>query len=104
MQGTCIFGNQCKNFHPQSEMLVNNINFVGDIDCLICYDKILARNRKFGILSIFKKGNCDHAFCLECIRKWRARYLKNANKLLFRLCPVCRKESFIVIPSSILFN
>ena len=40
-------------------------------DCGICMEEVINKNpvaeRRFGILS-----NCNHCFCLECIRKWRA--------------------------------
>lgn len=64
------------------------------MDCNICYEKILANGKRFGILT-----DCNHAFCLECIRKWRGKYMKNVDKELFRLCPTCRVESYFVIPS-----
>ena len=45
--------------------------------------------------------NCDHAFCLGCIRSWRKqREQQDRNNL--RLCPQCRNESFFVIPSDTL--
>ena len=67
-------------------------------------EKVLARDRKFGLLSKFLvltlKANCDHAFCLECIRNWRGQYSKKKNKSYFRLCPLCRTESYVIIPSN----
>jgi len=40
------------------------------IECGICLEKVLTRpqmsQRRFGIMA------CDHAFCLNCIRNWRA--------------------------------
>jgi len=41
--------------------------------------------------------SCDHAFCLSCIRGWRRE--REQDKQNLRLCPVCRNESFYVIPS-----
>ncbi len=38
------------------------------MECAICLERVLgARVRKFGLLDA-----CDHAFCLPCIRSWRA--------------------------------
>jgi hypothetical protein len=38
------------------------------VECAICLERVLgARGRKFGLLDA-----CDHAFCLPCIRSWRA--------------------------------
>lgn len=39
-----------------------------DVECAICLERVLGtRGRKFGLLE-----SCDHAFCLACIRSWRA--------------------------------
>ena len=42
-----------------------------DLTCGICmevvYQKTVSSERRFGLLS-----NCNHVFCLTCIRKWRA--------------------------------
>ena len=72
-----------------------NGNIEGDHDCVICLEKVLANGRKFGILE-----NCAHIFCLECIRDWRATYDKKIQKTHFRTCPICRENSYLVIPST----
>lgn len=38
-------------------------------ECSVCLEKVWERDgdKRFGILE-----NCDHVFCLDCIRKWRA--------------------------------
>jgi len=42
----------------------------GAIECGICLEKVLVKkemsSRRFGLLT------CSHAFCLGCIRNWRA--------------------------------
>lgn len=60
-------------------------------------EKILASGRKFGLLI-----NCDHIFCLDCIRIWRAGGGNNNSKNIsnLRLCPICRLISYQVIPST----
>ena len=38
-------------------------------ECAICLERIsgkMAAHRKFGLL------NCEHCFCLDCVRSWRA--------------------------------
>eukprot|EP00826_Nyctotherus_ovalis_P063712 TRINITY_DN9345_c0_g2_i3.p1 TRINITY_DN9345_c0_g2~~TRINITY_DN9345_c0_g2_i3.p1 ORF type:complete len:160 (-),score=60.27 TRINITY_DN9345_c0_g2_i3:170-649(-) len=67
-----------------------------DMECNVCMEGVVSRGKRFGILS-----GCSHAFCLECIRKWRGKYMQNVDKGLFRLCPICRKESYFVVPSSV---
>lgn len=64
--------------------------------CGICMDNILEKEppteQRFGILS-----NCNHTFCLSCIRKWRgARQFENK---IVRACPECRVTSDFVTPS-----
>jgi hypothetical protein len=65
---------------------------VDDAECVICTDSIRKRGEKFGMLE-----NCDHAFCLSCIRSWR-KQKENQDRINLRMCPVCRNESFFVIP------
>jgi hypothetical protein len=70
-----------------------------DEECVICLEPILANGKRFGILE-----NCAHPFCLECIRDWRATYDKKVKKTHFRTCPICRSESYLVIPSAVMIK
>jgi len=65
---------------------------VEDAECVICTDSIKKRGEKFGMLE-----NCDHTFCLSCIRSWR-KQREQQDRVNLRMCPVCRNESFFVIP------
>lgn len=76
-----------------------------DIECSVCLERILSKptaaERKFGILS-----ECDHPFCVSCIRNWRSTSRASgmdANSAL-RSCPICRKLSYFVIPSVIWYS
>ncbi|KAG6438460.1 hypothetical protein SASPL_103403 [Salvia splendens] len=76
-----------------------------EIECSVCLEKILSKptaaERKFGILS-----ECDHPFCVSCIRNWRSTSRSSgmdANPAL-RSCPICRKLSYFVIPSVIWYS
>ena len=69
--------------------------FVLDDECCICLEKVLKNGKQFGILD-----GCDHTFCLPCIRGWRATYDKRTTKHHFRTCPICRRNSYLVIPSA----
>lgn len=67
------------------------------VDCGICFESPAAHGRKFGLLQ-----NCEHPFCLECVRSWRG----GDNAQVFgrenvRSCPLCRVESFVIIPSDV---
>lgn len=67
-----------------------------DKTCGICFDIIMeksGREQRFGILP-----NCNHIFCLECIRKWRQA--KQFDNKIIRACPECRIPSDYVCPSA----
>ena len=64
--------------------------------CGICMDTVLEKEppsaRRFGVLP-----NCNHIFCIECIRKWRQA--KQFENKIIRACPECRVTSDYVCPS-----
>lgn len=102
LKGNCKYGDKCKYMHPgsmkadQKQMEKGpNGQVEGDYDCVICLEKVLANGKKFGLLE-----NCSHTFCLDCIRDWRATYDKKIQKTHFRTCPICRENSYLVIPST----
>ena len=74
-----------------------------EVECCVCLEAVLqkpqAAHRRFGLLS-----GCSHAFCVSCIRDWRAGGVADvvSAKALdhARTCPVCRSPSHYVIPSS----
>ncbi len=102
-QGRCKYGDNCKYMHPKSLQASpkefidqqGNTQYEGDEECVICLEKVLGNGRRFGILE-----GCCHAFCLECIRDWRATYDKKVKKQHYRTCPICRTNSYLVIPST----
>lgn len=64
------------------------------IECGICYEPVLSKpDPRFGLL------NCDHAFCISCIRTWRSKYCMDSTNL--RSCPLCRTITYFVVPSSV---
>lgn len=105
MNGECKFGADCEYKHPKEDdktagleeiLLAKQVQIQGDKECNICYEYVLKSDRKFGLMS-----TCEHPFCLECIRKWRATYSLHKNKEFYRLCPICRTSNYYVVPSSI---
>ncbi|CAF1418273.1 unnamed protein product [Adineta ricciae] len=62
--------------------------------CGICLEKVWDRDgdKRFGLLE-----NCDHIFCLECIRKWRSS--SNYEHKVVKACPECRTKSDFVTPT-----
>lgn len=102
-KGNCKFGEACKFYHPPQaelekikteEALPQGSRYTLDEECCVCLEKVLANGRQFGVLD-----NCDHTFCLNCIRDWRSTYDKRATKHHYRTCPICRRNSYLVIPS-----
>ncbi|XP_022959901.1 E3 ubiquitin-protein ligase makorin-like isoform X2 [Cucurbita moschata] len=76
-----------------------------EIECSVCLERVLSKTeiaeRKFGLLS-----ECDHPFCISCIRNWRnssSTSGMDVNSAL-RACPICRKLSYFVIPSVIWYS
>lgn len=67
--------------------------------CGICMDTVWEKesDKRFGILE-----NCNHIFCLDCIRKWRSSKIYE-NKIV-KACPECRVKSDYVTPSKYWFD
>ncbi|KRT86401.1 zinc finger protein [Oryctes borbonicus] len=64
--------------------------------CGICFEVIMQKSaveQRFGILP-----NCNHCFCLTCIRRWRQA--KQFENKIIRACPECRVTSDFVCPST----
>ncbi|KAH8373526.1 hypothetical protein KR009_012400 [Drosophila setifemur] len=87
---------ECLQQHEQAMELSFAIARSKDKTCGICFDTILekaGREKRFGILP-----NCNHIFCLECIRTWRQA--KQFEHKITRACPECRVCSDFVCPSA----
>ncbi|KAL9988914.1 hypothetical protein ACROYT_G003409 [Oculina patagonica] len=69
------------------------------VTCGICLEVVKTKanpsEQRFGILT-----DCNHAFCLACIRQWRNTSHSNKNKVV-RMCPLCRVPSAFVTPSDV---
>ncbi|ETN19538.1 hypothetical protein, variant 1 [Phytophthora nicotianae INRA-310] len=102
LQGLCRYGDTCFYSHSlpervesEEEMLAmgEEIRLSQDLECGICYEIILKKGERFGLLS-----GCNHSFCLTCLRNWRSS--EDQPKQTVRQCPVCRVETKFIIPSS----
>ncbi|XP_078443099.1 zinc finger (CCCH-type/C3HC4-type RING finger) family protein isoform X2 [Wolffia australiana] len=88
----------CMKNKKQLEALVRS----QEIECSVCLERVLSKpvpsERKFGLLS-----ECDHPFCVSCIRNWRGSSPASGMDVnsALRACPICRKLSYFVIPSII---
>lgn len=102
LQGLCRYGDSCFYSHALNERVETEDEMVAigeeirlsqEIECAICYENVMAKNERFGLLS-----GCNHAFCLSCVRNWRGH--ADQPKQTMRQCPVCRIETHFIIPSS----
>ena len=64
------------------------------IKCGLCdYPVLQGSDPRFGLL------NCNHCFCLNCIRTWRSTHF-DARKENSRSCPDCKEVTYFIVPSS----
>lgn len=77
---------ECQRIHQAS-----NSTREEEIECAICYERVLSTAEgRFGLL------NCEHSFCLSCIKVWR---MQKEQQALGRSCPICRTLTHFVTPS-----
>lgn len=91
-----IHNSECIAAHEKEMELAFSIQRSKEKTCGICFDIVWekdGREQRFGILP-----NCNHCFCLECIRTWRQA--KQFDNKIIRACPECRTCSDFVCPSS----
>jgi E3 ubiquitin-protein ligase makorin len=87
---------ECIAAHEKEMEIAFSIQRSKEKTCGICFDVVWekdGREQRFGILP-----NCNHCFCLECIRTWRQA--KQFDNKIIRACPECRTCSDFVCPSS----
>ncbi|KAJ8681836.1 hypothetical protein QAD02_017628 [Eretmocerus hayati] len=87
--------NACVKQHEVNMELSFAIQRSREKSCGVCFETIMekaSREQRFGILP-----NCNHCFCLSCIRKWRKA--KQFDNKIIRACPECRVPSDFVCPS-----
>jgi hypothetical protein len=71
-------------------------------DCGICFENPAKTQGRYGILT-----GCDHAFCVDCLRKWRRSSTAPGaaesvdSQSMRKACPLCRAPSDHVVPSFI---
>ncbi|XP_069694523.1 probable E3 ubiquitin-protein ligase makorin-1 isoform X2 [Periplaneta americana] len=87
--------NECIKQHERDMELSFAVARSKDKTCGVCFEVVMEkppREQRFGILP-----NCNHCFCLTCIRKWRQA--KQFENKIIRACPECRVTSDFVCPS-----
>ncbi|XP_011312505.1 E3 ubiquitin-protein ligase makorin-1 isoform X2 [Fopius arisanus] len=88
--------NECIKQHEADMELSFAVQRSRDKACGVCFEIVMeksSREQRFGILP-----NCNHCFCLSCIRKWRQA--KQFDNKIIRSCPECRVASDFVCPSA----
>ncbi|XP_053973049.1 probable E3 ubiquitin-protein ligase makorin-1 isoform X2 [Hylaeus volcanicus] len=87
--------NACVKQHEVDMELSFAIQRSREKSCGVCFEIVMEKTsgeQRFGILP-----NCNHCFCLSCIRKWRKA--KQFDNKIIRACPECRVSSDFVCPS-----
>lgn len=87
--------NECIKQHELDMELSFAVARSKDKVCGVCMEVVMEKSpgeQRFGILP-----NCNHCFCLACIRKWRQA--KQFDNKIIRACPECRVTSDFVCPS-----
>jgi hypothetical protein len=80
-----------KSYRLNNILQDDEYNYKNNIkECSICFRIII----NYGLLS-----NCDDIFCYECIKQWRNEAKKKSKRERFRRCPICNKESPLLIKS-----
>ena len=80
-----------KSYRLKNILQDDEINYKNNIkECSICFRIII----NYGLLS-----NCDDIFCYECIKQWRNEAKKKSKRERFRRCPLCNKESPLLVKS-----
>ena len=80
-----------KSYRLKNILQDDEINYKNNIkECSLCFRIII----NYGLLS-----NCDDIFCYECIKQWRNEAKKKSKRERFRRCPLCNKESPLLIKS-----
>lgn len=87
---------ECRARHDRLEAIRRSAH----VECGICMEKVSEKpppaDRRFGLL------NCDHPFCLSCIRSWRQQYSGGADvEQALRTCPICREPTHFITPSTV---
>lgn len=101
--GACKFGSKCRYIHalPTADGGIEEVESAvivprrpsEPVECGICFDA--APGAVYGLLS-----HCNCKFCLTCIRGWRKEGIQvSRDSEQVRLCPLCRTQSYFVIPS-----
>ncbi|XP_060515761.1 probable E3 ubiquitin-protein ligase makorin-1 isoform X2 [Cylas formicarius] len=86
---------ECLKQHEKNMELSFAIARSKEKSCGVCFEVIMEKangEQRFGILP-----NCNHCFCLSCIRKWRQ--VRQFENKIIRACPECRVTSDFVCPS-----
>ena len=106
VKGKCRYGDKCRLDHPPASdgkpsaaSKIETEAVENELDCGICLDSVVSKNKRYGILT-----RCSHPFCLDCLKQWR-KSKQHASENddphnMTRTCPICRKRSDFVVPAT----
>eukprot|EP00095_Tigriopus_kingsejongensis_P000382 snap_masked-scaffold1811_size27320-processed-gene-0.9 protein:Tk00382 transcript:snap_masked-scaffold1811_size27320-processed-gene-0.9-mRNA-1 annotation:"hypothetical protein DAPPUDRAFT_302153" len=86
---------QCLRVHEEAMEASFAVARSQEKTCGICMETVMDKDKgeaRFGILP-----NCNHCFCLSCLRQWRQ--VKQFENKIIRACPECRQTSDFICPS-----
>ncbi|PWN48010.1 hypothetical protein IE53DRAFT_320177, partial [Violaceomyces palustris] len=90
---SCWFSHDLESRTGASEGASHEREEEEEVTCGICIDT----PHVFGLLE-----NCDHVFCLDCLKAWRWAKEKDVALIesgVTKQCPTCRAQSHFITPS-----
>jgi len=88
--GTCPYNEDCWFIHKKRAP-ANESSSIGQTQCCVCFEDVIELKRKFALLP-----NCEHTFCMDCMKGWRGAGTGLAGKMK---CPACRSPVELIVPS-----
>jgi len=92
----CRSGKRCYSYNCIFQHIDEPIEATdSETMCGICHEDIIDTNKRYGLLQ-----NCNHIYCLNCIKIYRSGKMNKSISLTNRLkCPICREPSRFILPS-----
>ena len=78
-----MYGDRCWSAHTnEPEKKPAQLEY--STECCICQEDVLKANKRFGLMQsgcedVNQHADCNHVFCLECIRNWRYSHIGDPN-------------------------
>jgi len=87
--------NNNEEAHPSKNTTTSSNTENEEFNCGVCFESVVQLGKRYGLLS-----NCEHCFCIDCLREWRSSTLKMKQDIdVTQSCPTCRVKSSVVVAS-----